>query len=251
MKIMEKIRKREGFTIVEILVAVFIALTVLGAVYVSMTSAHRSTSGMERKVAAQQDVRAALDIMAMEISMASYNPNFMGAGIWKNPPNVANPCIGVSANQAWRGIQEATPTSITVEMDIGASNDVGDNPNEIIRYSFNAAQEAIFRNTCGVEGDVSFLGDIFGAAGGTRTVRVVNNAIGITNGNGVPAVFRYYDSRDPATELYPDVNPADYANIRRIDISLAVQTEERDPSTGQFKQLNYSTSVLVRNHVVN
>ncbi len=250
MTLKEKVRKREGFTIVEILVAVFIALTVLGSVYVSMTSAHRSTSGMERKVAAQQDVRAALDIMAMEISMASYNPNFMGAGVWKNPPNLANPCTGVSGNQAWKGIQEATPTSITVEMDIGASNDIGDNPNEIIRYSYNAAQEAIFRNTCGAEGDVSFLGDILGAPAGTRTVRVMNNPI-ITNGNGVPAVFRYYDSRDPARELYPDVNPADYPNIRRIDIILAVQTEELDPSTGQRKQLNYSTSVLVRNHVVN
>lgn len=244
MTLTEKVRKREGFTIVEILVAVFIALTVLGSVYVSMTSAHRSTSGMERKVAAQQDVRAALDIMAMEISMASYNPNFMGAGVWKNPPNLANPCTGVSGNQAWKGIQEATPTSITVEMDIGASNDVGDNPNEIIRYSYDAAQQAIFRNTCGVEGDVSFLGDISGAPAGTRTVRVVNNLLGIP-------IFRYYNSRDPADELHPDTTPADYLNIRRIDISLAVQTEEIDPSTGQFKQINYSTSVLVRNHVVN
>ncbi len=244
MTITEKVKRREGFTIVEILVAVFISLTVLGAVYVSMTSAHRSTSGVERKVAAQQDVRAALDIIAMEISMASYNPNFMGAGIWKVPPNPLGVCTGAQGNQAWKGIQEATPTAITVEMDIGASNDVGDNPNEIIRYSYNAAQQAIFRNTCGVEGDVSFLGDISGAPGGTRTVRVMNNILGIP-------VFRYFDSKDPATELHPDTTPADYPNIRRIDISLAVQTEEIDPSTGQFKQINYSTSVLVRNHVVN
>jgi type IV pilus assembly protein PilW len=63
-----------GFTLIEILMALFIGLILLGAVYISMTSGQRSSAGVERKVAAQQDTRAALEVMAMEISMASFNP---------------------------------------------------------------------------------------------------------------------------------------------------------------------------------
>ena len=88
---MNDFRKDKGFTLVEILMAVFIGLILLGAVYVSMNSGQRSSAGVERKVAAQQDVRAALEVMAMEISMASFNPNFMPAGIWKNPPPFPTP----------------------------------------------------------------------------------------------------------------------------------------------------------------
>ena len=83
---------------------------------------------------------------------------------------------------------------------------------------------------------------------GTKTVNVVNTAANILNGANVPAVFRYYDSA--GLELYPDTTPANISNIRRIDITLAVQTEERDPSTNAFRQMIYSTSVLVRNHAI-
>ena len=238
-------RRDKGFTLIEILMAVFIGLILLGAIYVSMTSVQRSSAGIERKVAAQQEVRAALDVMAMEISMASYNPNFMLAGFWKNTPPA---CTTPSPNRAYKGIQEATPTSITVEMDIGANGNIGDNNNEIIRYSF--ANQFIFRNT-NCQGDVSFLGDNPAMPAGTRTVKVINDTLGINNGKGNPAIFRYYDAKTPATELYPDTNPNDIPNIRRIDITLAVETEEVDPSSQQTKKMIYSTSVLVRNHVLN
>jgi prepilin-type N-terminal cleavage/methylation domain-containing protein len=243
-------RKDKGFTLIEILMAVFIGLALLGAVYVSMTSGQRTSAGVERKVAAQQDVRAALDLMALEIGMASFNPNFMPSGIWKKPPNAgSNPCTGASANQAYKGIQEATPTSLTVEMDITQNGIIGDN-NEIIRYAYDAANQYILRNS-NCAGDLSFLGDVAGAVQGTRTVRVINSTVPINNGTGAPAIFRYYDGKSPATELYPDTAPADIANIRRIDITLAVSTEEVDPSTMQARQMIYSTSVLVKNHALN
>jgi prepilin-type N-terminal cleavage/methylation domain-containing protein len=247
--------RAEGFTLIEILMALFIGLVLLGAIYVSMNSGQKSSAGLERKVAAQQDVRAALEIMAMEIAMASFNPNF-GSGIWRVPPPLSNACTGVSANQPYKGIQEATPTSISVEMDTGGagpgrpSGAIGDSPNEIIRYTYDTANQRILRNP-NCAGDLSFLGDVAGAAQGTRTVRVINNSIGIRNGKGEPAVFRYYDARNPPTELYPNAAPADYPNIRRIEITLGVETEEVDPSTQQRRSFIYSTSVLVKNHVLN
>jgi len=243
--------RSEGFTLLEVLMALFIGLVVLGAVYASIWSGQRSSAGVERKILAQQDVRGALQVMAAEISMASFNPTF-ATGIWRNPPNAAiTPCTGTSANQGRKGIQEATPTSISVEMDVGRTGIIGDDNNEIIRYSFNATDQAIFRNV-NCQGDVSFLGDVAAAAQGTRNVRVINDILGINNNQTLPqtAVFRYYDAKNPPTELFP-ATPADFANIRRIDITLGVETEEVDPATQQRKQMIYTTSVLVRNHVLN
>jgi hypothetical protein len=71
----------------------------------------------------------------------------------------------------------------------------------------------------------------------------------IKNGANVPAIFRYYNSN--GNELYPGTTPADIPNIRRIDITLAAQTEDPDPSTHTFRRMIYSTSVLVRNHAIN
>jgi prepilin-type N-terminal cleavage/methylation domain-containing protein len=244
---MKVLRGVGGFTLVELLLALFVGAVLMSAIYVTMISGQRSSAGVERKVAAQQDVRAALEIMAMEISMASYNPNFI-PGIWTD----GSTCAGASPNQAYKGIQEATATTITVEMDIGESNSIGDNENEIIRYTYDAANQFITRRTnCGTA--QPFLGANPAAPAGTRTVRLINNTAGINNGPGhaTPAVFRYYDSN--GTELYPYAgkNPGDIANIRRIDITLAVETEERDPATNAFRQMIYSTSVLVRNHAIN
>jgi len=253
MRTMENLRRAEGFTLIELILALFVGALLMSAVYFTMVSGQKSSTGIERKVAAQQDVRAALEIMAMEISMASYNPNF-GTGIWVRGPSAPadpNDCI-VPGNQTYKGIQEARATSITVEMDIGENGSIGDpDQNEVIRYAYDAANQYITRSTnCGPA--QPFLGgDPATAVAGTRTVKAINSAAEIKNGPGedVVAIFRYYDSN--GNELYPGKDATQIASIRRIDITLAVETEERDPSTNQYRQMTYSTSVLVRNHALN
>jgi len=249
-----------GFTLVEVILALFIGAVLMSAVYFVMISGQKSTAGVERKVASQQDVKAALEIMAMEISMASYNPWFeTGSSFWlrqpSSPQDLANDCK-TPGNQTYRGIQEATPTAITVEMDVGADgfgngSIGGSDENEIIRYAYDEGNQYITRSTnCGAP--QPFLGADPGTApAGTRTVTVKNKELGINNGANTPtpAIFRYYNSS--GTELYPSTTPASVANIRRVDVTLAVETEERDPSTNQFRQMIYSTSVLVRNHAIN
>ena len=245
---MDNFRKDKGFTLVEILMAVFIGLILLGAVYVTVNSGQRSSAGVERKVAAQQDVRAALEVMAMEISMASFNPNFAPGNPWKNPPNASNPCTG-AGNQANKGIQEATPTSLTIEMDLNQNGLIGPpDSNEIIRYSYDGTQ-TISRNVNCV-GDQVFLGVDPSLPAGTNSARVINPTLQIYNGHGIAAIFRYCNGQSPPQELYPDTSPTDILNIRRIDIALGVQTDAVDPNTHQFKQMIYSTSVLVRNYVL-
>lgn len=173
--------------------ALFVGGLLMSAVYFTMISGQKSSAGVERKVAAQQDVRAALDIMAMEIGMASYNPFFsLPSQIWINPTT----CTGAAANPQYKGIQAATPTAITVEMDVVENGNIQKaDSNEIISYSYDATagNQYITRTVnCGTADP--FLGAAAGAATGTKTVNVVNTAANIKNGASVPAIFRYYNS---------------------------------------------------------
>ncbi len=231
-------RSVKGFTLIEILFALFIGLLLLGTIYVSMISGQRSSVALEDKIVAQQDARAILEIMALEIGMASYNPNFV-PGIWRDGP--AGTCGGVALNQTYRGIQEATENSITVEMDINENSTLGD-PSETIRYVYDTTpNQRITRETnCG--GGQSFLGAVTGTAG--KSVRVVNSTL-------VPPIpiFRYFDGNGfeipAATGL-----PAGIPNIRRIEITLVVDTEDVDPNTNSRRRMIYSTSVIPRNHAI-
>jgi hypothetical protein len=49
-------------------------------------------------------------------------------------------------------------------------------------------------------------------------------------------------------EILPGTNPALIPDIRRIDITLVVDTEFVDPNTNQRRRMIYSTSVIPRNH---
>jgi|PlaIllAssembly_1097288.scaffolds.fasta_scaffold117089_3 type II secretory pathway pseudopilin PulG len=249
--------KELGFTLIEVLFAIVVGMLLLGAAYVAMNSAQQSSAGVERKVAAQQDVRAAIQIMGLDLSMASYNPHY-APNMWIDlPPFGSTVECTIPGNQSFKGIREATPTAITVEMDIGESNLVGDDRGEIIRYHYNfdGQNRFITRETANCDNiraasaAFPFLGDSI-ASGRPRSVRVINCQLdsGVVNGRGQPAIFRYFNSIDPGGELYPGDNPDDIPNIRRIGITLAVETDEVDPATKVRKRMTYSTGVLVRNH---
>ncbi len=233
-------KANKGFTLVELMISMAVTMVLMGAVYMAVNATQRSSSAIERFVTAQQDVKPALDLMAMEIGMASYNPT-TAANLWVNPTGA---CLATAPNQVYRGIQEATANSIVVEMDIGPGGNsdgmLGD-PNEVIRYNYDTVNQYITRETdCG--GGQPFLGDI---PTRTRAVRVINITAG--TGNAPIPLFRYYDGTgaDISAGL-----PAGIPNIRRIDITLAVETENVDPDTNLRRRLIYSTSVIPRNHAI-
>ena len=220
-----RINNARGFTLVEIMVAMGVSMVLLASVYLAIDSAQRSSTGIERKVTAQQDARGALELMAMEIQMASFNPTFT-PGIW----------VGTAQ---YKGIQTATADSIQVQMDINENASIGD-ANEIITYNYlsDTANQRITRNTGG--GAQAFLGDS-AASGNPRTVHVINNDLNVP-------VFRYYNGT--GAQIAVTSLPASIPDIRMIDITLAVETNDIDPSTGQRKRMVYSTRVIPRNHVI-
>lgn len=237
---------KKGFTLVEILIAASVGLIVMGAIYAAMNMGQRSSVAVERKVVAQQNARAALDIMATEIRMASCNSGFASNNMWCNPTTCNTPPV----DPAYKGIQEATANSITVEMDIDDSSVIGDHADEIIRYEYlgDANNQRITRETnCG--GGQAFLGD---QVGNTREVRVVNATAG-AGGSAIPLFkYYYYDSGGVEQELVPGVDlPAKIPDIRRIEIALVVDTEAKDPNLGKRRRTFCSTSVIPRNHAIN
>ncbi len=248
--------KEKGFTLIEILFAILVGMLLLGAAYVAMNAGQQTSAGVERKVAAQQDVRAAIQIMGLDLSMASYNPHY-AAEIWHDLPVFGSvlQCIP-SINQNLKGIREATPTSITVEMDIGESGFVGDGRGEIIRYNYNfdGQNRYITREAANCDevraasAAFPFLGDSAASASERpRSVRVINHDLNLP-------IFRYFNGVGEGTPLDIDCRTgnepscAQIPNIRRIEITLAVRTDEVDPSTKLPRRMNYSTNVLVRNH---
>ncbi len=225
-------RNNRGFTLVEIVVTLGISMVMILAIYGMINLSQRSSAGLERRVAAQQDEKTALELMSMEIRMASYNPTAT-SDLW------VPACDGTPAITAYKGIQEATANSITIQMDITDNGVIGES-NEVIRYNYDTTKLYITRQTTCGGGAQPFLG----AAGGTstvvKTVNVINNTLGIP-------VFKYYNGA--GTEIFPTAaNLTPIPNIRRIEITLAVETENVDPNTKLPKKLIYSTSVIVRNH---
>jgi len=226
-----------GFTLVELVMAIAVGLVLLAAVMTAVWSGQRSSVGIERKVTTNQDSRAALEIMATEIRMASFNP-LSTVNLWRVPGDCS-----VSGTQNWKGIQEATATAITIEMDLEPDGTCGNAVGEIIRYEYDAANLRLNREaiTCaaGVRSPlapISFLGPVPGHPE-VRSVEVANGAL---------PVFRYFDGAGVQID-YANL-PNDIPRIRRIEIALLVNSADVDPNTGQKAQMAYSTSVVPRNH---
>lgn len=223
-----------GYTLVEMVVSIAVGLVIIGAVFAAVNMGQKSTTNVGRKVAAHQDARAALELMSLEIQMASFNPA-AATGIWMAPT-----CTAASTSQTYKGIQAASATAITVEADVNENSVIGGtgNPNEIITYTYDSTNQYITRSTnCG--GNQPFLGDTV-ASGRPRAVRVINTST-------VP-VFRYFNSQ--GTEIAAAGLPAGIPNIARIDITLWVETEDADSTTGQRRRMVYATSVIPRNHAI-
>jgi type IV pilus assembly protein PilW len=222
-------KREKGFTLVELVIALAMGVILLGAIYQVVQTGMRSSSSMEKKVTAGQDVRAALELMAMEIRMASFNPAFT-TGMWKNADG------SISAYQNNKGIQDAADFSILIEMDLNADSTIDTTSSEAILYSLDTANKYITR-TAGA-GAQPFLG-ANPATTQERTVRVINSDLNIP-------IFTYYDGK--GVQLSVSNFPASIVNIRRIEIVLAVETDDVDPNSGQRKRIIYSTSVIPRNH---
>ncbi len=222
---MDKVNMRyKGFTLVEVLIAMAVGAIIMAAIYGLMTTAQKTSTSLDRKVIAQQDTRAVLDLMAMEIRMASYNPSYANT-VWGNSSLACVPSVTISPISN-KGIKIATPNQLAAAMDLDGSGTIGDVSNEYIVYSYDGASTLTRSVSCASS-------DIIGGSAPFSKIR--NAAAGVS-------LFQYFDKDDNPTANIPD--------IRRIVITIASETSEINLNTKQPNKLVYSTSVVVRNHAI-
>jgi prepilin-type N-terminal cleavage/methylation domain-containing protein len=233
--------KKNGFTLVELIIGMFIGLLIMAAVYDVMTMAQRTSASVDRKVVTQQDTRTVLDLMASEIRMASFNPR-LKRSTWTTATGSTDNCM--PKIEAYKGIQVADTNTLAVGMDITPSSGngiIGDVANEYIVYSYDTNTKSLTRSVnCGPAQAI---------LGGTAPyTNIINNAAGVD-------VFRYFNGAGNEITTTVVNSPANSLTgipaIRRILITLVVETTVPDTLTRQTKKMVYSTNVIVRNHVLN
>jgi len=235
-----KIRRR-GFTLVELLIAMAAGTVIIAAVYSAMNLALRFSANTDRKVISQQDTRAVLDLMAMEIRMASYNP-LNTTNTWSNidPSLTCVPSL-TAAPITYKGIKSADASSIAVAMDLSGPSNVpsgfiGDANNEYIKYSYDEASTLTRSVSCGTPTAI---------LGGSAPFSNVRNTV---NGVTIVPLFQYFDKNDALLTV-----PVSIPDIRRILITIVTDTAANDTTqagTPRPRRMIYSTSVIVRNHAL-
>lgn len=118
---MSKSNNSDGFTLIELVVAMFIAGIVSIAIFTVFKSQQRSYLVQDQVVEMQQNVRSAMDIMVRDIRMAGYDDPYM-------PSNAT-----ITDN--------STSARIRVTMDLNEDGDCNDT-NENITYGFSDANDA-------------------------------------------------------------------------------------------------------------
>lgn len=242
---------KNGFTIVELLIALVVGSIIMTAIYAMINLGQGTSGAVSRRITTQQDTRAVLDLMAMEISMASYNPNMTNL-TWTG--SMANASCATPMVTARRGIQEATATNIGVAMDLGSNAALCPNPtadpcitdfaNEYIVYIYRSAESSIRRKTNNCNPiDIGQI--ILGGTEADAAVRVRNSET-----SPVTPLFQYFDRT--GVELVPPLTDANIQLIRRIRINIVGDDKVKDDKSGLYKvsRRTYSTDVLVRNHAM-
>jgi prepilin-type N-terminal cleavage/methylation domain-containing protein len=232
--------RKNGFTLIEVIIAMAVGAAIMVAVYGFMTLVQKNSVNTDRKIVTLQDTRTVLDLMAMEIRMASYNPKGV-VTTWSNNPSPALLCMpNLTADKVtYKGIRQADANSITVAMDLDGSGTIADGANEWIVYSYDGVSTITRSANCSSS---PILG------GNALSSNVRNAAAGVN-------LFRYFDGNNIDITTTVTSSPASTINgipaIRRILITIVADTADIDLNTHQPKRVVYSTSVIVRNHALN
>ena len=114
-------KEKKGFTLVELLIAMAIALVVIAAVSSTFIFQQKTFNVQEQITEMQQGARAAIDMLTNEIMLAGYDP--IGAGI-----------VGVSYSAS----------QLQIRADLNGNGNTSDSHENII-YTFDSTNNQIDR----------------------------------------------------------------------------------------------------------
>lgn len=217
----------EGFSLVELLIAMAISACVLTAVYSSYVTSDRVYTAQNQVVQAQQDARIALDIMGRDIRMAG----FIASGDREGGDFEINTDVG---GQAWSdgtgdAIEEATATAITFELDADniavqdldadGTNDAG--RTETVRYAYdNVTNELTMQQWQWVQGAGTWQEWDDGAGNPLGAQVMITNV--------TACQFDYFDA--DGNPLAAPLSADDRRNnLRTVAVTITVRTARPDP----------------------
>lgn len=138
MKRMFSAHNKKGFTLVELLIAMFLTFVAAAGMYKMLVSYNASSETMDQLVELQQNCRIAMGRMTEEIRMAGFDPT-TGSGAKIYPTSNA--------------------TRFTFSLDDNEDGDILD-AGERITYSYDAANQALVRNDINGSGEQQVITNV-------------------------------------------------------------------------------------------
>lgn len=124
---------REGFTLIEMVVALGLSLVTVTAVYSLYVSELKAQNVREDRLEMQQQARVVIDVVGRELLMAGFDPRGVN-----NDVDLTNDFQGITYH----------PDRLTIKADLNGNGLIAD-PNESIIFVYDAKTHTLRRNTGG------------------------------------------------------------------------------------------------------
>jgi prepilin-type N-terminal cleavage/methylation domain-containing protein len=212
-----KINNQKGFTLVELLVAMTLSLTLLGAVYAVYRVQAHTVKGQEYRMEAQEYARVSLDMMVREIRNLGYFPTRTACASPANTKGLVNGLV--------------SDKSISFVYDADGNGDCAGTGESVV-YTYDSTAKDITRTANG---------------GAVQT---------LTNGNVTAFQLTYYPRQTGAAVPPPfciSGNPPgcsgtlDLTQVQRVSVSLTVKLLKKDPNFGAQQDITMNSSADLRN----
>lgn len=160
---------REGFTLIEMVVALGLSLVTVTAVYSLYVSELKAQNVREDRLEMQQQARVVIDVVGRELLMAGFDPRGVN-----NDVDLTNDFQGITYH----------PDRLTIKADLNGNGLIAD-PNESIIFVYDAKTHTLRRNTGGGnqpfgENIESFLVQYFDQEGKPTANSLAIRQVGIT-----------------------------------------------------------------------
>lgn len=234
MAIKRTIKSENGFTLIELMVALTILGGILTGVVFMFTSTSRYHTGQEMMVEVTQNVRAAKNLLVDELRSAGCNPDTVGR-------------IGFEIDlHDERFDTDDDSLHFTRDIDGGDTTDEFYEPDGIIDPSLD---EDIRYCRVDDNGVLLAVGD---NTPGTL-IRNTNGVINVVNDavvqNVVGLQFRYFDASDPVQEILPVTMTKEsvLSKIRTVEVTITGQVQNPNRVSAAASTWTQQFRVRVRN----
>jgi type IV pilus assembly protein PilW len=228
---MQLIQNNKGVTLVELMIVLVLSLLLMAAVYLTYQLQQASAQSQTQVVATQQDLRAAMDIISVDIMNSGANPDY---SVTKQQiqgiANTTQATNGVVNTSGIGGTSSNATTGLELVMDLngnGTTNGPTDIGEDVI-YSLQPTSptEANLIRTC-----VNPSGNI--------TQVLVDNVTKLT--------FTYFDSTYTSIGPAGTLTNAQAQSVKFIRVDITKNSDQVDPQTHQYVTRHLQRTICIRN----